>query len=217
DGRLRRTSLAGRVAAAPGALDDHGNLAEGLLALHRATGAGEWLEHATGILALANGLFHDADGWHDTPIDGESLITRPRGITDNAEPAGVSAVAAALLTHSALTGDLEHRRLAEEAVAAQGRIIGQDPRFAGWALATAEAMLAGPLQVALVGEGGDGPLRRVAEAASSPGLVIVSGRPDAPGEPLLADRPLVDGAPAAYVCRGFVCDRPVTDAEALAG
>src|SRR5699024_2612996 len=53
DGRLRRTSLAGRVAAAPGALDDHGNLAEGLLALHRATGAGEWLEHATGILALA--------------------------------------------------------------------------------------------------------------------------------------------------------------------
>ena len=41
------------------------------------------------------------------------------------------------------------------------------------------------------------------------------GMPDAPGRALLADRPLVDDGPAAYVCRGFVCDRPVTDTEAL--
>jgi hypothetical protein len=34
--------------------------------------------------------------------------------------------------------------------------------------------------------------------------------------PLLRDRPLVDGRPTAYVCRGFVCDRPVTDPAALA-
>ena len=77
-------------------------------------------------------------------------------------------------------------------------------------------MLAGPLQVAIVGEGEDGPLRRVAEGSSAPGLVIVAGDPDAPGEPLLADRPLVDGQPAASVCRGFVCDRPVTDPDELA-
>ena len=46
--------------------------------------------------------------------------------------------------------------------------------------------------------------------------MIVAGEPDAPGVPLLAARPLVDGAPAAYVCRGFVCDRPVTDPDDLA-
>jgi uncharacterized protein YyaL (SSP411 family) len=34
--------------------------------------------------------------------------------------------------------------------------------------------------------------------------------------PLLAERPLVGGAAAAYVCRGFVCDRPVTTVEELA-
>ena len=33
--------------------------------------------------------------------------------------------------------------------------------------------------------------------------------------PLLAHRPLVGGGPAAYVCRGFVCDRPVTTPEEL--
>ena len=34
--------------------------------------------------------------------------------------------------------------------------------------------------------------------------------------PLLAGRGLVDGVAAAYVCRGMVCDRPVTTTEDLA-
>ena len=46
--------------------------------------------------------------------------------------------------------------------------------------------------------------------------MIVAGAPDAPGVPLLAARPLVDGLAAAYVCHGFVCDRPVTTPDALA-
>ncbi len=45
------------------------------------------------------------------------------------------------------------------------------------------------------------------------GAVVVAGRADS--TPLLADRPQIDGAPTAYVCRGFVCDRPVTDPEDL--
>jgi uncharacterized protein YyaL (SSP411 family) len=91
-----------------------------------------------------------------------------------------------------------------------------EPRFAGWALAVAEAAVTGPLQVAVVGP--DGPadeLLDVARRSASPGMVVVGGTPDADGVPLLADRPLVDGGPAAYVCRGFVCDRPVTTPAAL--
>jgi hypothetical protein len=34
--------------------------------------------------------------------------------------------------------------------------------------------------------------------------------------PLLADRPLVDGRPTAYVCRHFACQQPVTDPDELA-
>jgi uncharacterized protein YyaL (SSP411 family) len=33
--------------------------------------------------------------------------------------------------------------------------------------------------------------------------------------PLLADRPLVSGGPAAYVCRGFTCQAPVTTPAAV--
>ena len=93
-------------------------------------------------------------------------------------------------------------------------VVAAYPRAGGWAAAVAEAALAGPLQVAVTG---GGELVDVARRGTSPGLVVVAGAPDAPGVPLLADRPLVDGRAAAYVCRGFVCDRPSTDPTALAG
>jgi hypothetical protein len=48
------------------------------------------------------------------------------------------------------------------------------------------------------------------------GAVVLAGSPDLAGAPLLADRPLVDGDAAAYVCHGFVCDRPVTTVDELA-
>jgi uncharacterized protein YyaL (SSP411 family) len=46
--------------------------------------------------------------------------------------------------------------------------------------------------------------------------VATEGEIDDPDTvPLLAGRGLVDGRPAAYVCRGMVCDRPVTTADDL--
>ena len=203
DGRLRRSSRDGRVGAAAAVADDHGNLAEGLLALHQATGEARWLDAARQLLEVAVDQFGaDDGGFHDTAAD--------------AEPSGQSAIAGALLTCSALTGDTAMRERAEAALASSGFLAARDPRFAGWALAVAEAALTGPLQVAVVGDGPDAEeLLGVARASSSPGLVLAHGEPDSPGVPLLADRPLVGGAAAAYVCRGFVCDAPVTDAAAL--
>src|SRR4051812_20796329 len=83
--------------------------------------------------------------------------------------------------------------------------------------AVGEALLAGPLEVAITGPAGPerDALAGAARAATSPGAVVVVGEPNAPGVPLLADRPLVAGRPAAYVCRGFVCSAPVTEVSAL--
>ncbi|HYN29928.1 MAG TPA: thioredoxin domain-containing protein [Dermatophilaceae bacterium] len=211
-GRLRRASRDGVVGAAAAVLDDHGDLAEGLLALHTATADPRWLTAAGSVLDTALRHFSDADGTlHDTPDDGEPLVARPRSVADNAEPCGTSALAAALVSYAALAGSGAHREAAESALAACRPVARSDPRFAGWALATAEAALAGPVQVAVVGTGPAAEaLAAAARASTSPGAVVVHGAPDAPGVPLLEGRPLVGGEPAAYVCRGFVCDRPVT-------
>lgn len=218
DGRLRRTSRAGRAGTAAGVADDHGNLAEGLLALHQATGEARWLDLARDLLTTAVARFGaDDGGFHDTSDDAEALFTRPRSAADNAEPSGQSSLAGALLTCSALTGDPALRERADAALAACGQLAARDPRFGGWALAVAEAAVAGPLQVAVVGTGPEADtLMAIVRADPSPGLVTVAGSPGTQGVPLLADRPLVGGRATAYVCRGFVCDAPVTDAPALA-
>src|SRR5450631_1160532 len=149
DARLRRASREGVVGDAMGVADDYGNLAEGLLTLHQASGDPRWLSAAGELLETALAHFTDeAGGFFDTADDAEQLFTRPRSTADNAEPAGQSAIAGALLTFSALTGSTRHRQGAEAAVAAA-----QNPRFAGWTLAVAEAMAAGPLQVAISGQG----------------------------------------------------------------
>ena len=195
DGRLRRSSRDGLVGNAVGVADDYGDLAEGLLALHQATADPRWLAAAGDLLDTALRHFAaDDGGFHDTADDAEPLFTRPRALGDNVEPSGTTSLAGALLTYGALTASTRHLDAASAAVDAVGAVAAQNPRFAGWALAVAEARAAGPLQVAVVGSGSElDALVAEARAATSPGLVLVAGEPDAAGIPLLADRPLVDG------------------------
>ena len=216
DGRLLRTSRDGVAGTAAGVLEDYGCLADGLLALHQVTGGARWLDAACGLLdtALARFAVPDAAGaYYDTADDAEALVRRPSDPTDNASPSGASSLAAALLTASALGPDRAalYRTAAEHAVARSGLLTARAPRFAGHWLAVAEALHAGPVQVALVGASAE--LVAAARAGVHGGGVVVAGTPDS--APLLADRPLVDGGQAAYVCRGYVCDRPVTSVDDL--
>ncbi|MEO9137696.1 MAG: thioredoxin domain-containing protein [Jatrophihabitans sp.] len=216
NGRLRRTSRDGTVGAAVGVAEDYGDLAEGLLVLHQVTSEPRWLRAAGALLDVAVERFAAPDGgFFDTADDAETLLRRPRDPSDNATPAGSSALASALLAYSALTGSLRHRSAAERAVRVVAELMIGQPRFFGWALAVVEGLVAGPVQVAVVGEPDGGPLTTAAWRFRPPGAVVVSGVPDADGVPLLADRHLVDGGPAAYVCRGMVCDLPVTSVTDL--
>ncbi|MEV4599115.1 thioredoxin domain-containing protein [Amycolatopsis sp. NPDC049253] len=219
DGRLRRSSRDGVAGVPVGVLEDYACLADGLLALHQATGEPQWLEEASRLLDLALAHFaSDAAGaYHDTADDAETLVQRPADPTDNASPSGASALAGALLTASALAGHERagrYRDAADAALQRAGLLVDRAPRFAGHWLSVAEAAQSGPVQVAVVGEGRSALVAAAARQIHGGGVVL-GGAPDAPGVPLLADRPLVDGAAAAYVCRGYVCDRPVTSAGEL--
>ncbi|MGY1680220.1 thioredoxin domain-containing protein [Geodermatophilus sp. SYSU D01176] len=217
DGRLRRASRDGVAGAPAGVLEDYGDLAEGLLALHQATGEGRWLDLAGDLLDVVAEQFVDADGWHDTAADAEALVHRPFDPADGPTPSGIAAVAGAAVSYAASAGAPRHRELGEAAVGSLARLAERAPQAVGWALAVGEALVTGPLEVAVSGPAGPerDALAAAARASTSPGAVVVVGEPDQPGVPLLAGRPLVDGRPVAYVCRGFVCSAPVTDVSAL--
>jgi uncharacterized protein YyaL (SSP411 family) len=222
-GRLRRVSRDGVAGTPAGVLEDYAEVVDGFLALLQATGDAVWYERAATLLEVVLTRFADEAGdLHDTADDATDvrLGRRPSDPTDNATPSGRSAAAHALLTFAALSGSDRHRRAAEQALGTTQALAVRAPRFVAWGLAAAEALLDGPVEVAVVGGAGD--LRRdelltVARAAGRPGAVVLAGTAggSVPRVPLLRDRRLVDGRAAAYVCRGFVCERPVTDPEAL--
>ncbi|GHH67175.1 thioredoxin domain-containing protein [Kitasatospora indigofera] len=222
DGRLLRTSRDGRGNGRnAGVLEDYADTAEGFLALFAVTGDSAWLDLA-GVL-LDTVLRHFADpasgALYDTADDAEELIRRPQDPTDNATPSGWTAAANALLTYAAYTGSETHRTAAGRALAIVGALASRAPRFIGWGLAASEAWTDGPREVAVVGPAGDPAtalLHRTALLATAPGAVVALGAPGPADVPLLANRPLVGGAPAAYVCRHFTCDAPTTDAAVLA-
>lgn len=218
--RLSRTSKDGQAGVNAGVLEDYADVAEGFLALASVTGEGVWLEFAGFLLDQVIMQFTDPESGalYDTAADAERLIRRPQDPTDNATPSGWSAAAGALLSYAAQTGAEPHRTAAERALGVVKALGPRAPRFIGWGLAVAEALLDGPREVAVVGPEGHPltkALHRTALLGTAPGAVVAVGTPESDELPLLADRPLVQGEPAAYVCRNFTCDAPTTDPDRL--
>jgi len=219
-GRLRRTSRRGVPGAAAGILEDYAGLAQAYARLAAATTGAVWIERAEALLEVVLEEFDDGeDGFYDTAADAEELYARPQDPTDNATPSGLSSAVHACALLGELTGDPSWSVRAERAAHQAGALPKRAPRFAGWLLADAVSRTPGhePVQVAVVGpdDAARADLVRAAWRHAPAGSVIVAGVPDEPGWALLADRPLVDGGPTAYVCRHFVCRLPVSGVDAL--
>ncbi|MCW2548971.1 MAG: N-acylglucosamine 2-epimerase, partial [Mycobacterium sp.] len=174
-GRLRRVSRDGTVGAAAAVLEDYGAVAAGWMSLYQVNGDVSWLDSAGELLDIALREFPDGTGgFFDsvaTADDGIALLRRPQDPTDNATPSGASALTGALVTYSALTGKLDYREAAETALAKIVPLIGKHPRFAGEAAAVAEAIVAGPVEIAVVNRPD---LELLARMSPSPGAVVVT-------------------------------------------
>jgi uncharacterized protein YyaL (SSP411 family) len=121
----------------------------------------------------------------------------------------------ALATAHAITGQGRYRDAAEAALGTVAGLMERAPRFAGWSLTAALTMADGPLEVAVVGPAGTDRDALAAAGRRLPGAVVLVADGPRADIPLLDARVAVDGRPAAYVCRGFVCERPVTTPEDL--
>jgi uncharacterized protein YyaL (SSP411 family) len=221
DERLARTSRAGLAGPSAGVLEDYACVAQGLLVLSGVTGQAGWVTLAGQLLETALTRFPDSGGgFYDTADDAEALMYRPAEPVDGPTPSGTFAAADALLGYGALTGSGRHRQAAVTALGVLTPLAARYPRAVGAGLAVAEAVVAGPSEIAVVGPAGDPrtvALHRTALLAAPPGAVIAlgDGGGDADAVPLLAGRNLVAGLPAAYVCQDFTCRMPVTDHQDL--
>lgn len=208
DGRLRRSGLGGRVGESAAILEDHAALATALLTLYQLTGFG--LPEAVGLLDIALEHFADPDQpgrWFDTADDAEKLMVRPADPIDGATPSGASLITEALQAAGYLTGSQRYVDAAQETLSSATPILARAARSGGHWLTVAEAQVRGPIQVAVAGDPSSD-LLTAARRLAPGGALVIGGAVNS--SELLRGRDRVDGSDAAYVCRGTVCDLPVT-------
>ncbi len=215
EGRLLRSWSQGR-ANTPGFLEDYGAMTVGLLALYQATGEVEWYQTAKQFALDAIELFTDEAGgsMFSTGGDAEKLITRKKDQMDNPLPSGNSLMSEALLLLSAYEGNGDLAAAAEAIIAAGGVLVERYPSAVGHLLAVTASQLNGMREVAIVGPDAHG-LADAVWASFHPDVALAVSVTDAAPIPLLEGR-WSDGSTLAYLCKDFVCERPVGTAAQLA-
>lgn len=224
DGRVLRTYKNGQ-AHLNGFLEDYIFLADGLLALYEADLDLRWFRDARRLMDEAIALFADEEngGFFDTGHDHEELLSRPKDLMDNATPAGNSVAAEVLLRLAAWTGENNYRQRADDYLRSLSDLMVKHPQAFGYALGALDFALSPAREIAIIGDLQQ-PTTRVllneVNAHYLPNSVLACAAPDNTEAvqtiPLLADRPLKDGQPCAYVCQNFTCQAPVTTGEELA-
>ncbi len=224
DGRLLRSWRRVRTSG-PAFLEDHAMLADGCLELYQSTFDLRWMREARRLADDLLRLFADDErgGFYQTGADAETLLVRPKEVFDNAVPSGNSAAALVLQKLTLLTGEPEYERAATGALRLVRDLMSRAPTGFGHALGALDLYLGPSREVAVIGAPDDPATQALISEVWRrylPNAVLAAAGPDdadAAGTiALLADRPLVEGRPAAYVCERFACRQPVTDPAALA-
>jgi len=214
-------------AAIAGNLDDYAFLAWGEIALYQATLDPRHLERA---LALADTMlerFWDPGhgGLFFSPAERDDLIVRMKDFGDGALPSGTAVALYDLLWLGRLTGRPDYEERAGALVDACSSAVAARPSAAAFFLVALDLAIGPSQELVVVGDASDprtGALLEVAREGWHPRLAVLHRSPG-DGDPLTALAPvvrdftLVDGQPAAYLCQGYACERPVTEPEQLRG
>ena len=153
DGRVLRSYKDGRARIA-GYLEDHAALGIAALAVYELTFDTRWLDHARELSDATILWFWDDEtgAFYDTASDHELLITRPREISDNATPSGTSLAVELLVRLAELLHDVDARRRATYVVETLAPAIGRYPSAFGHLLGSADMLINGAVELAIVGD-----------------------------------------------------------------
>src|SRR5258706_4121592 len=206
-----------RTPKIPGLLEDYSGVAWGLALGYEATHARRYLDASRQLVGQILDRFADEQngGFFDTPIDHETLITRPKDLFDNATPSGNSVAADVLLRLALLFGEERYAEAATTTLEAIAPLAERYPSGFGLLLGVAEWRAGQPKEIAITGQLDDPAfrtLRRIAGEEYLPHRVLLAGDG-------AADLPLMQNRPAdrvlAYVCEAYMCVEPTADPERL--
>ncbi len=205
-------------------LEDHAFLLEALLDLYEATFDPVWFERARGIAEeMVEGFGDRVRGGFFTTrgVSEDGLIARRKDVGDHPIPSGSASAALGLLRLWGLTGEGRPREEAEKILRMLAPASTRRPDAFGHLLKALDFALGDQTELALIGPSGS-PFPASIQALLDPvrtrylpNTVLAGGPEGTTSPPLLVDRPTVDGSPAAYLCRRFVCLEPVASPEAL--
>ncbi|NUM56655.1 MAG: thioredoxin domain-containing protein [Candidatus Hydrogenedentes bacterium] len=225
DGKLLRTHRKGesRLLAY---LDDYAFTAIGLIDLYEATFDEQWLNAADDLAGGMIAMFWDASdgGFYSTTDDHAHLIARTKPTYDGAEPSGNSMAVTALQRLAKLRDNKQYAEKAAQVLKANSANMESSPRAYMKMLCAVDFELNAPKEVAIAGAAGSGETRALLAALHAqfvPNKVVaLADTAKADGEigkriPLLVDKAPVGGKSAAYVCKNYACQMPVTTPEDL--
>lgn len=187
-------------------------MANACFTLYQAIGDHRWYEEAERLTRLVVEWFVAGDELYATAHDVEDLIVRPTDQMDNPSPGGSSLAVEALWTLALYTGESDLVERVEATLRSSTLLAERAPSAVGHLLAVA-ASLSDAKEVAVVGPDAD-ELARAVRSSLPHDLVLAVSEDGTEPIPLLAQR-LVEGRTLAYVCRSFVCERPVSDRDEL--
>ena len=208
-------------------LDDYTFLAWAEIELHQVTHEPEHLRRAIILTDAMLERFRDdgSGGLFFSPADRTDLIVRQREVYDGAVPSGNSVALSNLLRLARLTAEPRYERLASEISQAFSRTVGSHPSAFTMFLNGLEMVADGGQELVITGDPESDAVTamlNIARQGFEPHLVtILRSAGKKPGgvvevAPFLIDFGGEPGAEAtAYLCRGLMCERPVTTAGEL--
>lgn len=208
DEKLFRISKSGKTNSIPGLLEDWASLITACLKAHGASGEVRFFEKARFLTNQLLNRFREDGTFYDVEKSQHMPVTKTRDGTDNAYPSALALTAEALLGFGAISNNSQLLSIANELINEQLVKIESSPRFAAHFLCQLEALLDGPLEIALVGEAGS-ELHKLIWQSPRAGLVLSVGAANATD--LLKDRIAIDNKETVYICQNFTCQTPITD------
>jgi uncharacterized protein len=224
DGRLLHRYRDGEAGISAHA-DDYAFMIRGLCELYRTTFDPAHLAWAVRLQEQMLADFWDADngGFFLTAAASRDLPVRPKSLYDGAIPSANSMALLNLLWLSRMTGRTGWAEQADALVRSVAGSVGAHPSGYTQFLVGADFASGRHLDIVLTGDPEDASLEQMKKALDEgffPHQVVLCKPSGSEGKladmaPFTALMEPVDGKAAAYVCRNFACDRPITDLNEL--